>query len=48
MVHYWVDQSPIQGVFPKKTLSKSCTEYEVDWGKTFGQGVLEISRAHIV
>jgi hypothetical protein len=24
MVPYWVDHSPSQGVFPKKTLSKSC------------------------
>jgi hypothetical protein len=48
MVPYWVDQSPSQGVFPKKTLSKSCNEYEVDGGMTFGHGVLDISRAHIV
>jgi hypothetical protein len=48
MVPYWVDQSPFQGVFPKKTLSKSCSDYEVDWGKTFGHGVLDILRAHIV
>jgi hypothetical protein len=39
MVPYWVDQSPSQGVFPKKTLSKSCNEYEVDGGMTFGHGV---------
>jgi hypothetical protein len=48
MVSYWVGQSPSQGVFSKKTLSKSCSEYEVDWGSTFGHGVLAISRAHIV
>jgi hypothetical protein len=48
MVPYWVDQYPSQGVFPKKTLTKSCSEYEVDWGNIFGHGVLDISRAHIV
>jgi hypothetical protein len=48
MVSYWVDQSQNQGVFPQNTLSKSCSEYEVDWGKTFGHGVLDISRGHIV
>jgi hypothetical protein len=48
MVPYWVDQSPSQGMFPKKTLSKSCNEYEADGGKTFGNEVLDISRAHIV
>jgi hypothetical protein len=48
MVLYWVDQSPSQGVFPKKILSKSCSEYEVDGGMTFGYGVFDISRAHIV
>jgi hypothetical protein len=48
MVPYWVGQSPSQGVFPKKTLSNSCSEYEVDGGMTFGHGVLDISRAHIV
>jgi hypothetical protein len=48
MVPYWVGQSPSQGVFPKKTLSKSCSEYEVDGGMNFGHGVLDISRAHIV
>jgi hypothetical protein len=30
MVPYWVGEFPSQGVFPKKTLSKSCSEYEVD------------------
>jgi hypothetical protein len=35
-------------VFPKKTLSRPCSEYEVDLGSTFGNGVLDISRAHIV
>jgi hypothetical protein len=48
MVPYWIDQSPSRGVFPKKTLSKSCNEYVVDGGMTFGHGVLDISRAHIV
>jgi hypothetical protein len=48
MVTYWVGQSPSQGMFPKKTLSRSCNEYEVDWGKTLGHGVLDISRVHIV
>jgi hypothetical protein len=48
MVPYWVDQSPSQGMFPKKTLSKSCNEFEVDGGAKFGHGVLDISRAHIV
>jgi hypothetical protein len=48
MVPYWVGQSPSQGMFPKKTLSRSCNEYEVDWGKTLGNGVLDISRVHIV
>jgi hypothetical protein len=48
MVPYWVDQSPSQGVFPKNTLSKSCSEYEVDGGVPFGHGVLDISRDHIV
>ena len=35
-------------MFPKKTFSKSCSEYEVDGDMTFGHGVLDISRAHIV
>jgi hypothetical protein len=35
-------------MFPNKTLSRSCNEYEVDWAKTLGHGVLAISRAHIV
>ena len=35
-------------MFPKKTLSKSCNEYEVDGAMTFGHRVLDISRAHIV
>jgi hypothetical protein len=42
MVPYWIDQSPIQGVFPKKTLFNSCSEYEVDGGMTFGHGVVDI------
>jgi hypothetical protein len=48
MVPYWVGQSPSQGVFSKKNLSKSCSEYEVDGGMTFDHRVLDISRAHIV
>jgi hypothetical protein len=35
-------------VFRKKTLSKSCNEYEVDGVKTLGHGVPNISRDHIV
>jgi hypothetical protein len=35
-------------VFPKKTLSRSFSEYEVDWGKYFWHGVLDISSAYIV
>jgi hypothetical protein len=31
-----------------KTLSRPCSEYEVDWDGTFGHGVLDILRAHIV
>jgi hypothetical protein len=38
MVTYWVDHSPSRG-FPKRTLSKSCKEYEVDRGVTSGHGV---------
>jgi hypothetical protein len=48
MVPYWVGQSPSQGMFPKNTPSKSCYEYEVDWGNTSRHGVLDISRVHIV
>jgi hypothetical protein len=48
MVPYWVSQSPSLGMFPKKTLSKSCNSYEVYWGRIFGHGVLDISRVHIV
>jgi hypothetical protein len=48
MVPYWVDQSPSQGVFPKKTLSKSCNDMRWMGVMTFGHGVLDISRAHIV
>jgi hypothetical protein len=48
MVPCWVGQSPSQGMFPKKTLSRPCSEYEVDEGITFGHGDLNISRAHIV
>ena len=48
MVPYWVDQSQSQGVFPNKTISKSCNENKVDGGMNFGYGVIDISRAHIV
>jgi hypothetical protein len=48
MVPYWVGQSLSQGMFPKITLSRSCNEYEVDQGNILGNGVLDISRAHIV
>jgi hypothetical protein len=48
MVTYWVGQSPSQGMFPRKTLSRPCREYDVDWGGTFGHGFFDISRAHIV
>jgi hypothetical protein len=33
---------------PKKTLYRSCDENEVDWWKNFRDGVLGISRIHIV
>jgi hypothetical protein len=48
MVPYWVGRFPSQGVLSKKTLSRPCSEYEVDGGRTFGHGVPDISRAHIV
>jgi len=48
MVPYSVDESPNQGVFPQNTLSKSCSEYKMDMVKTFGHGVSDIQRAHIV
>jgi len=48
MVPYWVDQYPSKGVFSKKTLYKSCSEYEVDGGMNFGNGILDRSRARIV
>jgi hypothetical protein len=48
MMPYWVGQSPSPGMFPKKTLPRSCNEYEVDWRKTLGHGVLGISRVYIV
>jgi hypothetical protein len=35
-------------MFPKKTLSKSCNNYDVDGGMNFWHGVLEISRDHII
>jgi hypothetical protein len=35
-------------MFPKKTLSRPCSEYEMGWGSTFGHGFLNIPRAHIV
>jgi hypothetical protein len=40
MVPYCVGQSLSQGMFPKKTLSRSCDEYEVDWGRLLGMGFL--------
>jgi hypothetical protein len=39
MVTYSVSHSLSQGEFPRWTLSKSCEEYEVDGGDTFGHGV---------
>jgi hypothetical protein len=48
MVPCSVSQSPSQGMFPKKTLSRSCVKYEVNWGKTFGHGFLDMSRVCIV
>ena len=35
MVPYWVDHSPSQRVFPKKTLSKSCKRVWSGWGHNF-------------
>jgi hypothetical protein len=35
-------------MFPNKTLSRECSEYEVDGGSNFGCGVPNTSRAHIV
>jgi hypothetical protein len=41
MVPYWVSQSPSQGMFPKRNLSKSCSECEVDFGaRLLGVGSL--------
>ena len=41
MMPYWVGQSPSQGMFPKKTVSRSCNEYEVDEEKNLlGMGFL--------
>jgi hypothetical protein len=48
MVPYWVGQFPSQGMFHNKALSRPCNEYEVDWVRTLGHGVLDISRVHIV
>jgi hypothetical protein len=48
MVPYWVGQTRSQGMFPKKTLSRPCSEYEVDGSRNFGHGAPDISRAHIV
>jgi hypothetical protein len=48
MVTYWVDHSPSQGVFPKRTLSMSCKEYEVNGGVTSRNGVSWHTPAHIV
>jgi hypothetical protein len=48
MMPYSVGQSPSQGMFPKNTLSRPCSENEVDGGGTFGHGIPKISRVHIV
>jgi hypothetical protein len=48
MVPYWVGQTPIQGMFSKKTLYRPCNEYEVDCGRTIAHSILDISRVHIV
>jgi hypothetical protein len=48
MMPYWVAQSPSQRMFPKKTLSRLCDEYEFDLGRTLGHVVLHISRVRIV
>jgi hypothetical protein len=42
MVPYWVDQSPSQGVFPKKTLSKSCKNLRWMGVVLLGMGFLDI------
>jgi hypothetical protein len=42
MVTYWVDHSLSQGVFPKWTLSKSCSECEVDGVRLPGMGFHDI------
>jgi hypothetical protein len=39
MVPYWVDQSPSQGVFPRRPSLSHVKEYEVDGGMNFGHGV---------
>jgi hypothetical protein len=41
-VTFCVNHSLSQGVFSRWTLPKSCGEYEVDGGKTFGHGVHDI------
>jgi hypothetical protein len=48
MLLYWVSQSQCQRIFPNKTLYRSYDDYEVDWGKIFRNGVLDISRVHVV
>jgi hypothetical protein len=40
MVPYWVGQSPSQGMLPKKTLSRPCSEHEVDGVRHLGMGFL--------
>jgi hypothetical protein len=41
MVPYWVSQSSSQGTFPKRNLSKSCSDHEVDFGaRLLGMGSL--------
>jgi hypothetical protein len=41
MVLYWVSQSSSQGTFPKRNLSKSCSECEVGFGaRLLGTGSL--------
>jgi len=39
MVTYWVDHSLSQGVFPNRTLSKPCKEYDMDGVLIYGHGV---------
>jgi hypothetical protein len=41
-VTYWLIHSSSQGVLHGWALSKSCKEYGVDGGRTFGHGVHDI------